>query len=1061
MTTAEPPSSSRIKNQILTDNTAQAVLKHLKANQSNRRRTLARWIWELLQNARDTSRSAPDPLVASITYEDGDLVFQHTGRPFTMSEVGHLIFHGSTKTEDDDTIGQYGSGFLTTHLISPQVDVSGHLDDDRTFQFTIRREDGSVQELSRSMDSAWDEFTASLSGSPQSQRFTTRFRYPVTEDSVDAVENGLDALKRCAPFVMVFNPEFSTIEARFGSALTTFRRITERPPVDQCAPSLVTVLEDRDGHEVQVDYLVKSSHRTSVTVAIERDGQAAACTLPPEIPRLFLGFPLTGTESFSFPAVVNSFDFTPTEARDGIFLAMGPNEGNLRNQAIIEEACRLTVDLTCFAAAHRLHHTYVLANIPKLESCTWLNLEWFRGTMRDFVKKIREHPAVIGTKNEPLCPRDSRLPVADTREGVRRLWGLLHKCKELRHLLPARGEAPGWAWAVKSWAEVETAADGRAAPSPPFDEIVDGEVLANRTAAGATDLQGLQSLLYGKTDALEWLDRLHGFLKDNHLQKAVVELDLVLNQEGDLYPLSELEKDCAIDEKLKKVAHSLDWPIRKKLRHVGLKSLADEEGAGRQTNEYVSRKLIRKLRDRNTPAKTFRDASARLFALLARRGDWEQLRDFPVFACDQECTTMRTDDKDPPLGPVRTWPEDLQPFADIFPPSLLMAEDFFKRLPKLAVWEKLVEENLVRGKVLAERSVYLEEALKSESLPDGDHKVNVEVTDVFRHADVIDHVSNSEERARLYWRFVVEWLVKHDAKGLDIQDVDCECGQAHKFCSAAWLEPLRMGGRRWIRLGNTRHYTSPESLAKLLKGEAGAESARAPTMLLDAIGVSVRELMLELNSEGGEERKQLDRVIGEFLAATGCDRERMQRAIEHAEDLEQDDGLAEAIEKLQEERRMADANSALGRQVEELVKECLEATEFVVRRTGIGSDFEIQLGERTWLVEVKSTRGQQSVRMTTRQAREAAARGTAFLLCVVPVGAELPGLEEVRKGMRFVENIGEAVGPLCRGLDELEHLRRGVQLELTPDDARVRVASSVWEKEGFPLEDLADRLAAQ
>ena len=98
------------------------------------------------------------------------------GAPFTMLEVGHLIFHGSTKMEDEGTIGQYGSGFLATHLISPDVEVSGRLEDDRSFRFTIRRDDASVQELSEAMDLAWSEFNDSLTNDRTSTDFTTRFR---------------------------------------------------------------------------------------------------------------------------------------------------------------------------------------------------------------------------------------------------------------------------------------------------------------------------------------------------------------------------------------------------------------------------------------------------------------------------------------------------------------------------------------------------------------------------------------------------------------------------------------------------------------------------------------------------------------------------------------------------------------------------------------------------------------------------------------------------------------------------------------------------------------------
>ena len=80
----------------------------------------------------------------------------------------------------------------------------------------------------------------------------------------------------------------------------------------------------------------------------------------------------------------------------------------------------------------------------------------------------------------------------------------------------------------------------------------------------------------------------------------------------------------------------------------------------------------------------------------------------------------------------------------------------------------------------------------------------------------------------------------------------------------------------------------------------------------------------------------------------------------------------------------------------------------------------------------------------------------------------LPDLDEVRVKMRFVQNIGSRLETLCADLGEFENRRdkitegeaAGVQLEIATAPARVRVASSVWEDEGFGLEDLARRLSS-
>jgi len=51
--------------------------------------------------------------------------------PFEPKEIVHLIFHGSTKFDTRDELARFGSGFLSTHLVSRVVRVRGRLTDGR------------------------------------------------------------------------------------------------------------------------------------------------------------------------------------------------------------------------------------------------------------------------------------------------------------------------------------------------------------------------------------------------------------------------------------------------------------------------------------------------------------------------------------------------------------------------------------------------------------------------------------------------------------------------------------------------------------------------------------------------------------------------------------------------------------------------------------------------------------------------------------------------------------------------------------------------------------------
>ena len=444
-------SYEEIKTRVLTDNTAQGVLNHLKALESNRGHVRTRWVWELLQNARDASANSTTRLIASVEHSQAEIIFRHNGANFKIDEIAHLVYHGSTKVESVETLGQYGSGFLTTHLLSPEIDVSGQLNNGKYFEFQLKREVGSVSELSESMDRAWSDFNRSLSESAlTADEFTTEFRYPLESGTLDVVEEGIATLKRCGPFVVAFNREFSSIEIKSLAETTAFK-VIERTQLKQKGLQQITVAGIENGNRSERKFLLAQGNKASVAIPMKSIGTDEECLSVCKIPRLFLGFPLVGTENFSFPAVINSLSFTPTENRDGVYLWQGVNDANHENQAVIEEACELLVNLLQFAASSGRSKTYVLANIPSIREQGWLDPNKLRKCLNEqLIERIRQTPAVL-CECGAVTPEASVIPFSQGDAGSEALWDLLYGMKGCQRKLPRRIEAAGWRDAVNSW----------------------------------------------------------------------------------------------------------------------------------------------------------------------------------------------------------------------------------------------------------------------------------------------------------------------------------------------------------------------------------------------------------------------------------------------------------------------------------------------------------------------------------------------------------------------------------------------------------------------------------
>ena len=543
-----------------------------------------------------------------------------------------------------------------------------------------------------------------------------------------------------------------------------------------------------------------------------------------------------------------------------------------------------------------------------------------------------------------------------------------------------------------------------------------------------------------------------------------------------------------------------EWKIRRELRDSRLRFVTDDPGKGDWNNAYVVEELIKKLREQaeESPNGSFSTASARLFAWVCGRREWHLLRDFPVFSADGDSERRRIiklehvpQDEIRTMAPVGCWEESLQPFSELLPRRHVIAADFFMVVPDKDVWIALEEQRFCRRSAIIRRQAHLDSFAPTEPLTDEDHKTSefVDVTDIgFLARDeigIMARVRQSQRLARIFWRFLTEWLILHDPNGVEMKKAKCDCGDEHQYYPAEWLIPLQRN--RWVPLGSDkRGPVTAQSLADLLRGSDWEPSSLngnpAAVKLLEAIGITHFDLVRAFLATSEDERKRQDSILTGILDAAGGKTDRLDHARQYIEYLKDDEALPQVLEDRQKQRQVVHENQSLGKQVEDLVRKSLENEGFEVRRKPIGSDFEIEHDalegdeesgieveglDRTWLVEVKATRGN-TVRMTEKQANTAKEDGNRFLLCVVPLDDDKSSLtlEEVSSSMRFVQNIGPSVAPLCDDLDQFKALREdittsdvsAVQLIVDAGTVRVQVAAPVWEGEGFQLEDLLNRL---
>ncbi len=377
-----------------------------------------------------------------------------------------------------------------------------------------------------------------------------------------------------------------------------------------------------------------------------------------------------------------------------------------------------------------------------------------------------------------------------------------------------------------------------------------------------------------------------------------------------------------------------------------------------------------------------------------------------------------------------------------------------------------------------------------------EHKAThpIRVTDVVELEKILKEVAyDSRERGYKFWQFLTEWLVNKDIQRLEIvsEGAPCKCGQTHEYYPAAWVMLVRKVN--WIRDGTPRHLPEAEHLAKLLQekgwelsslnGNFGIEKLLKamnvdqstlkrlfiPDTVINTAVVLSENPQLARHMEDNEKRNQIEQI----LDTVGDDLPLVNEAVH-------DEKFLEEYKKKKKRDLTVQVNKDLGLLVEEMVGEILGEKGFDVESNHRGWDFDMtghitelkvvqNSSSKTWRVEVKSTRTEgndQGVYMSAAQAEEAVEYGKQYLLCVVPLGQEDASPENVAEKILFIKNIGNLVEPLCANLDRLKEVRDDItadtssDLELIVEDGkpRVLVKKPVWDKVGFPLANLLERL---
>jgi hypothetical protein len=545
---------------------ADKIIKRLHDLDKTVENNQGRWSWELLQNAKDSIAEDDNRTVSvQIELNEDTVEFRHNGTHFTEQDVRGLINQISSKEVEEGQqtkkTGRFGTGFLTTHLLSRVVQIKGILEtadnDFYEFKFILDRQGRTTNELIPKIQKSWNEFDDSvrkINANYDINKFNTSFCYQLqTEEQKEIAQIGVEEFSQLLPFVLTFIPSISKVEIIDN----TTRVITEFENNQELRDGLIkSISKTVNEEEKNILILYASNDKIMIATEVDRTEKGYLVKSIKNIPKLFCDFPLIGTDNFHFPVVVNSFFFNPQTERDGVWLK-GKDSGDIEveeNQELLENAVELYKNLISKITNKDFFDLYNLAE-TKTPSTNknHFDITWYKKNIQNPLRDFIYNAKIVELEDELSEKRAIKelfFPIKLSPKAIQeRIWHFAFDlcpyvvCKKT-HL---------YSWCDISW-------EGW---SP-----VNYKVLVDTLVKQENIHKLSQSLRKTENDTLNWLNSFGNFILEDDSNLALIEKNKIIpNQYGTFKKQSDLYVDEIKDDDLINILKILGEDWRDILRH--------------------------------------------------------------------------------------------------------------------------------------------------------------------------------------------------------------------------------------------------------------------------------------------------------------------------------------------------------------------------------------------------------------------------------------------------------------------------------------------------------------
>ncbi|MEG1199955.1 MAG: DUF3883 domain-containing protein [Algoriella sp.] len=359
-----------------------------------------RAVWELVQNACDLTTECE----VVLDYKDG-FSFTHNGKPFTTKSFISLIKQVSGKYGEETDIpevGKYGTGFLTTHTFGRKFRINSTLEANNTFfeikDFLIDRSPKEWKALSENIRTQKENVyeliqKGAILANPEIK--TTFTFLPETDQERSYIAESSKDLEDYIPIVLTINDRLKKIKIVLNDSETSFEQIKKIKVENDKGIELYKTTISKNGTNQIIYSIIETDDQIEVILPINENLELFQFS--ERVARLFLYYPLVGSEDFGLNFVINCNKFLPTEPRDGIHLQSNKDqvkEQEEANRKIIEKASQLIFE---FLKSNLLNVSnpllYAQINFQRNTDNSLLN-EYFESLQKVWIEEYKFLPIV-------------------------------------------------------------------------------------------------------------------------------------------------------------------------------------------------------------------------------------------------------------------------------------------------------------------------------------------------------------------------------------------------------------------------------------------------------------------------------------------------------------------------------------------------------------------------------------------------------------------------------------------------------------------------------------------